>query len=179
VLDIGFSELMIIAVVALIVVGPERLPRVARTAGHLLGRFQRYVSDVKADINREIELSELKAIRSSMEDAARSIESTVKSEMHSVEDELRSAEAELDSAGEAFKQAQDEINRDLTPFANPHVSPGAALDTARPESPDGARVGASEGGDDAAAAEQASPQLELGLAADAPPASEPAGTKPA
>jgi len=50
--DVGLSELMIIAVVALVVIGPERLPKVARTAGLLLGRLQRYVSDVKADINR-------------------------------------------------------------------------------------------------------------------------------
>ena len=77
-LDIGFGELIVIAVVALVVIGPERLPRVARTAGHLLGRFQRYVSDVKADINREIELSELKNIKSSVEDAARSIDNVLK-----------------------------------------------------------------------------------------------------
>ena len=58
--DIGFSELAAIGVVALIVIGPERLPKVARTAGHLLGRLQRYVSTVKADISREMELDELK-----------------------------------------------------------------------------------------------------------------------
>ena len=57
--DIGFSEMIVIAVIALIVLGPEKLPRVARTAGHLLGRMQRYVNDVKADINREMELDEL------------------------------------------------------------------------------------------------------------------------
>src|SRR5712691_9648797 len=55
--DVGFSELMVIAVVALIFIGPERLPRVARTLGHLFGRLQRYVNDVKADINRESELT--------------------------------------------------------------------------------------------------------------------------
>ena len=54
--DIGFSELMVIGLVALIVIGPERLPRVARTLGHLAGRLQRYVAAVKADINREVEL---------------------------------------------------------------------------------------------------------------------------
>ena len=54
--DIGFSELLVIGVVALIVIGPERLPRVARTIGHLMGRMQRYVADVKADIDREVEL---------------------------------------------------------------------------------------------------------------------------
>ena len=59
--DIGFSELMVIAVVALIVIGPERLPKVARTLGHLFGRMQRYVNDVKADISREMELDELRS----------------------------------------------------------------------------------------------------------------------
>ena len=58
--DFSVWELVVIGGVALVVIGPERLPRVARTAGHLLGRFQRYVADVKSDINREIELAELK-----------------------------------------------------------------------------------------------------------------------
>jgi sec-independent protein translocase protein TatB len=65
--DIGFSELLVIGIVALIVIGPEKLPRVARTIGHLAGRLQRYVNDVKADINREIELDELRKMRDSMQ----------------------------------------------------------------------------------------------------------------
>ena len=68
--DIGFSEMLVIGVVALIVIGPEKLPRVARTVGHLFGRLQRYVADVKADINREIELEELRKMRDSMQKAA-------------------------------------------------------------------------------------------------------------
>ena len=68
--DIGFSELLVIGVVALIVIGPEKLPRMARTVGHLAGRLQRYVTDVKADINREIELDELRKMRDSMQQAA-------------------------------------------------------------------------------------------------------------
>ena len=75
--DIGFSELLVIAVVALIVIGPERLPKVARTLGHLFGRMQRYVNDVKADITREMELDELRKLQSSVEDAARSIQDSV------------------------------------------------------------------------------------------------------
>ncbi|MFH1603591.1 MAG: Sec-independent protein translocase protein TatB, partial [Pseudomonadota bacterium] len=62
--DIGFSELVVIALVALIVIGPERLPRVARTMGALLGRAQRYVNDVKADVQREVNLDGLKDIQS-------------------------------------------------------------------------------------------------------------------
>jgi sec-independent protein translocase protein TatB len=75
--DVGFSELIVIALVALIVIGPERLPRVARTLGALLGRAQRYVNDVKADIQREVDLDELKSIRSTFEDAAKSVEQSV------------------------------------------------------------------------------------------------------
>ncbi len=81
---------MVIAVVALIVIGPERLPKVARTAGHLFGRLQRYVNDVKADINREIELEELRKFRSTVEDAARSVENTVQGEFAKTESELNS-----------------------------------------------------------------------------------------
>ena len=92
--DIGFSELLVIGVVALIVIGPEKLPRVARTVGHLAGRLQRYVSDVKADINREIELEELRKMRDSMQQSASNFESSVQSEMSKTETELnKSVEA--------------------------------------------------------------------------------------
>ncbi len=87
--DIGFSELMVIAVVALIVIGPERLPKVARTLGHLFGRMQRYVNDVKADISREMELDELKKLQTSMQDAARSFEQSVTREVNTTETELQ------------------------------------------------------------------------------------------
>lgn len=83
--DIGFSELIVIGIVALVVIGPERLPKVARTAGLLLGRMQRYVNDVKADISREIQLDELKKMQAEMQDSARNFERSVASEMQSVE----------------------------------------------------------------------------------------------
>jgi sec-independent protein translocase protein TatB len=86
--DVGFSEILVIAVVALIVIGPERLPRVARTMGHLFGRMQRYVNDVKADISREMELEELRKLQTDMQDAARSLESTVKQEVSETEQAL-------------------------------------------------------------------------------------------
>jgi sec-independent protein translocase protein TatB len=94
--DIGFSELLVIGVVALLVIGPERLPKVARTAGHLFGRLQRYVNDVKADIQREMELDELRKLRSQFEDAARSVQdsvSEVDKQMRAVEDDLNRAAA--------------------------------------------------------------------------------------
>src|SRR5687767_8818288 len=86
--DIGFTELLVIGVVALVVIGPEKLPRVARTVGVLAGRLQRYVSDVKADINREIELDELRKMRDSMQEAASSFESSVQTEMNKTADDL-------------------------------------------------------------------------------------------
>ena len=86
--DIGFTELLVIGVVALIVIGPEKLPRMARTVGHLAGRLQRYVADVKADINREIELDELRKMRDSMQQAASNFETSVQTELHKTESDL-------------------------------------------------------------------------------------------
>ncbi len=99
--DIGFSELLVIGLVALIVIGPERLPRVARTLGHLAGRLQRYVADVKADINREVELEELRKMKDSVQQTAAGIESSVQSELNSVQGELKTAESELNAAAES------------------------------------------------------------------------------
>ena len=93
--DIGFSELLVIGLVALIVIGPEKLPRVARTVGHLVGRLQRYVADVKSDINREVELEELRKMRDSVQEAASSLESSVTSGLSSVTSGISSAEADL------------------------------------------------------------------------------------
>ncbi|HSD53556.1 MAG TPA: Sec-independent protein translocase protein TatB, partial [Burkholderiales bacterium] len=103
--DIGFSELLVIMVVALLVIGPERLPKVARTAGHLFGRLQRYVNDVKSDIQRELELDELKKLRSQFEDAARSVEQSVNEvgrEINAVSDDLnRSIAGDAPTSGTA------------------------------------------------------------------------------
>ena len=104
--DIGFSELLVIGVVALIVIGPEQLPRVARTVGHLVGRLQRYVADVKADINREVELDELRKMRDSVQSAASEMQSSFDSEVRKTESELNAAaegksSAEVSSPPEA------------------------------------------------------------------------------
>jgi sec-independent protein translocase protein TatB len=88
--DIGFSELLVIAVVALIVIGPERLPKVARTLGHLFGRMQRYVNDVKADISREMELDELRKLQGNVQSAARSFEDSFTNEIKETEAQLQS-----------------------------------------------------------------------------------------
>jgi sec-independent protein translocase protein TatB len=80
-IDFGFDKLALIGAVALIVIGPEKLPRVARTVGHLLGKAQRYVADVKAEVSRSIELEELKKMKTEFETAARDVEQTVRSEV--------------------------------------------------------------------------------------------------
>ncbi|MGL4574412.1 MAG: Sec-independent protein translocase protein TatB [Burkholderiaceae bacterium] len=89
--DIGFSELLVIGVVALIVLGPERLPKVARTVGQWLGKAQRYVNDVKADIAREGELAELKKLKSEVETAARDMQTDMTAAANSINAEVNSA----------------------------------------------------------------------------------------
>jgi len=102
--DIGFSELIVIGIVALLVIGPERLPKVARTLGHLLGRAQRYVSDVKSDINREIQLDELKKLQTQVTDSARELETSVRKEYEtarsSIETPVQAAVGELEAVSQ-------------------------------------------------------------------------------
>jgi sec-independent protein translocase protein TatB len=76
-IDLGISKLALIGAVALIVIGPEKLPKVARTVGTLLGKAQRYVSDVKAEVGRAMELDELKKMRETVEGAARDVEASI------------------------------------------------------------------------------------------------------
>ncbi|CAN7481710.1 sec-independent protein translocase protein TatB [Acidovorax sp. 93] len=76
-IDIGLSKMALIGAVALIVIGPEKLPRVARTVGTLLGKAQRYVSDVKAEVNRSMELDELKKMKDTVENAARDVHNSI------------------------------------------------------------------------------------------------------
>lgn len=94
--DIGLTELMIIGVVALVVVGPERLPRLARQIGEWMGKLQRYVADVKSDINRQVELDELRRMQQEVKDAAQSIESSVNAA-------VSETTTELNSIGAAFE----------------------------------------------------------------------------
>ena len=90
-LDLGIEKMALIGVVALIVIGPEKLPRVARTVGTLLGKAQRYVADVKAEVNRSIELEDLKKMKTQFEDAARNVEQTVSSEINQTTSDLQAA----------------------------------------------------------------------------------------
>lgn len=158
--DIGFSELALIAVVALVVLGPERLPRVARTAGHLLGRFQRYVTQVKADINREMDLADLKKMQAEVEAAAQGIQSTVTASFGETQKELASAGDEIKKASQEIQQAASGVNL----MSGWPSAPAAAQS---PGAPEMAAPSASP------PSEEPSPQLELGL--DAP---NPGGGRP-
>ena len=104
--DVSFSELMLVGVIALIVIGPERLPKVARTVGHLLGRAQRYVNEVKSDIQKEIDLKEIGDIKHQMEDAARSVQTSMTSSVEehktAVEQPAQALEDSLDDARKAL-----------------------------------------------------------------------------
>jgi sec-independent protein translocase protein TatB len=102
--DIGFTEIVVIAVVALVVLGPEKLPKTARTLGHLFGRLQRYVNDVKADIKREMDLEELRKLQQSVQSAATEIESSVAQATQGVESSVRDLETDLNAATSAISQ---------------------------------------------------------------------------
>ena len=95
-IDFGFDKIALIGAVALIVIGPEKLPKMARTLGHLLGKAQRYVADVKAEVNRSIELDELKKMKTQFEDAARNVETEVSQATKSFENEWQGATAGLE-----------------------------------------------------------------------------------
>ena len=120
--DIGFSEMLVIGIVALVVIGPERLPKVARTLGHLFGRLQRYVTQVKTDINREMETAELGKVKTEFETAARSFQKDMESQAGDVEREMR--------------EAQQTIERELADRSTAAAAaPDAGADSGPPPSP--------------------------------------------
>ncbi|HYF57738.1 MAG TPA: Sec-independent protein translocase protein TatB [Burkholderiaceae bacterium] len=103
--DIGFSEMVVLAVVALVVLGPERLPKVAKQAGQWMGKLRRYVDDVKSDINRQMELSELRTLQSQITDAARDIESSVQSTVSGVQGSFDDVQKSFDGTATASASA--------------------------------------------------------------------------
>jgi sec-independent protein translocase protein TatB len=96
-IDFGFDKLALIGAVALIVIGPEKLPRVARTVGTLMGKARRYVADVQAEVKRSIDLEELQRMKSQFETAARDVEQSIHKEVHDTESALREATSSLES----------------------------------------------------------------------------------
>jgi sec-independent protein translocase protein TatB len=98
VIDLGISKIALIGAVALIVIGPEKLPRVARTIGTLLGKAQRYISDVKAEVSKSIELDELKKMKDTMQSAASDVENTIHTGVTDFEKDWKEATSEAGSS---------------------------------------------------------------------------------
>ena len=130
---VDFSEFMVIGAVALIVIGPEKLPRVARTAGALLGRLQRHVAEVKADISREIQLDEMKRLQSEMLASARELEEKIQSQVREVE---QNVQAQVREVEEGVQAQVRELEQAVQPVAEMNATdssatkPGAAAETA-------------------------------------------------
>jgi sec-independent protein translocase protein TatB len=154
--DIAFSELLVIGVVALVVIGPERLPKVARTMGHLFGRLQRYVAQVKSDINREMEVSELSKVKTEFESAAREFQRDVETKVQDTEREIREVQTDIDrqlqavdggasaaTAAEAPAATLPAPEAVAAPIAAPAVSPQLELAIDEPAgAPPSGRAGA-------------------------------------
>ena len=97
--DFSLTEMMVVGVVALVVIGPERLPKVARQAGQWVTKLRRYVDDVKSDFNRQIELSELKDIKNQVQDAAKSFQGSIDSAVADTKSSFDSVKNEFESIG--------------------------------------------------------------------------------
>ena len=97
-IDLGISKIALIGAVALIVIGPEKLPRVARTVGMLLGKAQRYIADVKAEVSKSIELDELKKMKDTMQEAASDVENTIHTGVTDFEKDWKDATSEAGSS---------------------------------------------------------------------------------
>jgi sec-independent protein translocase protein TatB len=118
--DIGIAKIMLVAGIALVVIGPERLPKVARMAGTLIGRAQRYVSDVKAEVNRSIELEELTKVREQFENAARDVSQSVSGGLH---DATRDVNAALGQHVDGDTPTYEPYNWDSTPAPTAYQPP--------------------------------------------------------
>ena len=140
--DFGFFKLFLLFVVALVVIGPERLPRVARTAGALYGRLQRYVAQVKSDVRREMEAADLHNVKTEFESAARAFQSTVETNVRDAENQMREATSSIERT----------LDVNATAANDP---PPAAIEAPAAAPPPAGEAPATE--------PPASPQLELGI----------------
>jgi len=125
-LDLGLTKMALIGVVALVVLGPERLPRVARTAGALFGRAQRYINDVKAEVTREIELDELRRMKTEFESAAQNVQTSVHDNLRKTQTELNEAWAEGTSVSPSIAGGAAESLADAAMTGSTTTSDGAS-----------------------------------------------------
>jgi len=131
---VDFSELMVILVVALIVIGPERLPKVARTLGLLWGRAQRYVNGVKADIARDMAIEEFRQLTKKVQQEASSAEQAMKQATHTLDQQMQQLSDTIERPAQTLAQAttaiaqpapavSQPIQMELQPSAEQHKSP--------------------------------------------------------
>lgn len=121
--DIAFSELIVIGIVALIVIGPDKLPKVARTAGHLMGRAQRYVSDVKSDINRELHSEDLQKLQDEILQNAPNAETAPYKVGQIIKHDMPQAELPKYNVGQIIKHdiPQNDISSQQQPLPLPEI----------------------------------------------------------
>ncbi|WP_028103548.1 Sec-independent protein translocase protein TatB [Pseudoduganella violaceinigra] len=130
-IDLGLTKIAVIGVVALVVIGPEKLPKVARMAGTLYGRAQRYLNDVKSEVSREMELDELKNLRKQAEEAASTfkdeMENSIGKDMREVEAALRDQDSSAAPALNLYTPTNDDIARKARDFRRKRVVRNAAV----------------------------------------------------
>ena len=115
-IDLGLSKIAIIGVVALVVIGPEKLPKVARMVGSLYGRMQRYLHEVKSEVSREIELDELRNLKKEFEESANSMRSDVETSIKENIDDVESAWRDLPSSTAPTAATMTDLERKARDF---------------------------------------------------------------
>ncbi|KNH04402.1 Twin-arginine translocation protein TatB [Candidatus Burkholderia brachyanthoides] len=132
--DLGLTKMALIGVVALVVLGPERLPGVARTAGALFGRAQRYINDVKSEVVREMELDDLKKMRTEFETVASKVESTIHDNLKRTESDLNDAWSQGTSVSSSVAGGAEELAAPVPTFTEPATPPpwvNTSIDSSR------------------------------------------------
>lgn len=156
--DFSFGELLIVMVVALVVIGPEQLPKVARTIGALAGRAQRYIAEVKSEVQREIQLEDMKNLQQSVTAEARALETSLRAGIASMEENARALQAQAGEAMAAFTVTDDAAAAPVPQSTETADAADAATDAADEAAPQT---------EPAAPAPDAAPQ-EAAAVADAP-----------
>ena len=113
---LSISEIFVIAIVALIVIGPERLPKTARALGLLVGRAQRYVNDIKKDIEREMHVDDIKKFKDDVTSSVTEVKSSVEGEISSIADPLKKISNPLEAVKSQVKDVEKQLKSDLSPL---------------------------------------------------------------
>lgn len=138
--DISFTELMVIGMIALVVIGPERLPKVARTLGHLLGRAQRYVNDVKTDIKREMDAGDLNNLKNQFDEAKSSVQASLDDASRTIANPMLEAQKAVENAGKSVQASMVDFQgagvAEDTGGATATASTGASVNQGQPTDSD-------------------------------------------